>query len=92
MIRGRRLIEFWYLAPPLGFLVVFLLLPLALLLGVSFTEAYPLEVVPSWASYRDLFTDTLYRSYLFTTILFGFVVTAYRSDPDITTPMATAKP
>jgi putative spermidine/putrescine transport system permease protein len=76
MRHRRSLVEFWYLVPPLGFLTSFLLIPLVLMLGVSFTEGYPLEAVPSLVSYRDLFTDTLYRSYLVTTILFGFAVTA----------------
>ena len=76
MRRARGIVEFWYLAPPLGFLTAFLLVPLVLLLGVSFTEGYPLEAAPSLAGYRDLFTDALYRSYLATTLLFGFVVTA----------------
>jgi putative spermidine/putrescine transport system permease protein len=75
-MRWRKLSEFWYLGPPLGFLAAFLLLPLVLLLGVSFTEGYPLDAVPSLGSFRDLFADSLYRSYLLTTLLFGFVVTA----------------
>ena len=76
MRAGRRLIEFWYLGPPLGFLIAFLLVPLVLLLAVSFTEGYPLDAVPSLGSFRDLFADELYRSYLLTTLLFGFIVTA----------------
>jgi ABC-type spermidine/putrescine transport system permease subunit I len=72
----RRLIEFWYLGLPVGFLAAFLLIPLVLLLGVSFTVGYPLDVVPSLGSFRDLFADDLYRSYLLTTLLFGVVVTA----------------
>ncbi len=75
-MRWRKLSEFGYLAPPLGFLTAFLLLPLVLLLGVSFTEGYPLEAVPSLGSFRDLFADALYRSYLLTTLLFGLAVTA----------------
>jgi ABC-type spermidine/putrescine transport system permease subunit I len=72
----RALLKFWYLSAPLGFLTAFFLIPLLLLLGVSFTEGYPLEAVPSLGSYRELFVDALYRSYLTTTLVFGIVVTA----------------
>ena len=72
----RSLVKFWYLGGPLGFLVAFFVIPLSLLLGVSFTEGYPLAATPSLGSYGVLFGDALYRSYLTTTLLFGIVVTA----------------
>jgi len=72
----REALKFWYLGAPLGFLAAFFVVPLALLLAVSFTEGYPLEAVPSLDSYRQLFVNAFYRSYLTTTLLFGVVVTA----------------
>jgi putative spermidine/putrescine transport system permease protein len=71
----RVLLNFWYLGGPLGFLAVFFLLPLLLLLSVSLTEGYPLDAVASLGSYRELFADAFYRSYLTTTLLFGLTVT-----------------
>ncbi len=73
---AREALKFWYLGAPLGFLAAFFVVPLALLLAVSFTEGYPLEAVPSLDSYRQLFVNAFYRSYLTTTLLFGGVVTA----------------
>ncbi len=71
----RPLLKFWYLGGPLAFLLVFFLLPLLLLLGVSFTEGYPLDAVTSLQSYHELFADAFYRSYLTTTLVFGLTVT-----------------
>jgi putative spermidine/putrescine transport system permease protein len=73
---ARALARFWYLAPPLGFLAAFFAVPLLLLLAVSFTEGYPLAAEASAGSYRQLFVDAFYRSYLTTTLWFGAVVTA----------------
>ena len=72
----RLMRSFWYLGGPLGFLLVFFLLPLVLLLGVSLTEGYPLDAVASLGSYRELFVNAFYRSYLITTLAFGLTVTA----------------
>ena len=72
----RAALRFWYLAPPLAFLAAFFVIPFLLLLGVSFTEGYPLAAVASLDSYRQLFVDAFYRSYLTTTLVFGVVVTA----------------
>lgn len=68
--------KFWYMAPPLGFLATFFVVPLLLLLGVSFTVGFPLDLVPSLGSYSQLFSNAFYRSYLATTLVFGVTVTA----------------
>jgi putative spermidine/putrescine transport system permease protein len=75
--RGPRArLRLWFLAAPLAFIAAFFVVPLLLLLAVSFTEGYPLDALASLASYRQLFVDAFYRSYLTTTLWFGVVVTA----------------
>ena len=73
---SRGPLRFWYLAPPLGFLAAFFVVPFVLLIAVSFTEGYPLAATASLGSYRELFVSAFYRSYLTTTLTFGIVVTS----------------
>ena len=74
-MRWRRLGEFWYLVPPLGFVA----LP-ADSVGVAarrlLHQRLSARSGAELGRYRDLFADALYRSYLVTTVLFGVVVTA----------------
>lgn len=65
-----------YLSVPIAFLLLFFVVPLILIVLVSFTGSFPSNTITlTFANYVQFFGTPLYRTYLGTTVLYGLEVT-----------------